>query len=93
MSDNTDLESLPKGGGKEISQFSWKGLTVTVKDSKTQEPLDILKDVEGCARPGIHSFFLIFSSRPYIYPITQLWIHVLITRFGTNRRHDSPHGP
>lgn len=74
MSDNTDLESLPKGGGKEISQFSWKGLTVTVKDSKTQEPLDILKDVEGCARPGIHSSFSHFvmktlhlSNHPTIY--------------------------
>ncbi|CAZ80321.1 unnamed protein product [Tuber melanosporum] len=52
MSDNIDLEALPKGGGKEISQFSWKGLTVTVKDSKTKEALDILKDVEGCAQPG-----------------------------------------
>ncbi|KAG0135494.1 P-loop containing nucleoside triphosphate hydrolase protein [Tuber indicum] len=52
MSDNIDLEALPKGGGKDISQFSWKGLTVTVKDSKTKEALDILKDVEGRAQPG-----------------------------------------
>ena len=82
MSDNTDLESLPKGGGKEISQFSWKGLTVTVKDSKTQEPLDILKDVEGCARPGIHSFLAHFimktihlPDRPTIYTCanSRLW--------------------
>jgi len=54
MSDNTDLESLPKGGGRDIHQFSWQGLIVTVKDSKSQEPLDILKDVEGSARPGIN---------------------------------------
>ncbi|PWW76124.1 P-loop containing nucleoside triphosphate hydrolase protein [Tuber magnatum] len=52
MSDNIDLESLPKGGGNEISRFSWKGLTVTVKDSKTKEALDILKNAEGCAQPG-----------------------------------------
>jgi len=66
MGDNTDLESLPKGGGKEISQFSWKGLTVTVKDSKTQESLDILKNVEGSARPGIHIPFLIFVLKTYL---------------------------
>lgn len=45
-----DLEAHPKGSS--ISQFCWQALTVTVKDSKTGDPLDILKDVDGCAQPG-----------------------------------------
>jgi ABC-type lipoprotein export system ATPase subunit len=35
-----------------IAEFQWRGITVTVKDMKTKEPINILEGVTGCARPG-----------------------------------------
>jgi ABC-type multidrug transport system ATPase subunit len=51
MGDAIDLEAFSKQAAR-ISQFCWQALTVTVKDSKTGAPIDILKGVDGCAKPG-----------------------------------------
>ncbi|CCX31765.1 Similar to ABC transporter G family member 11; acc. no. Q8RXN0 [Pyronema omphalodes CBS 100304] len=52
--DNIDLESYGSTAGSTagLTEFSWRDLTVTVKDMKTGEPLNILEGVTGGVRPG-----------------------------------------
>lgn len=35
-----------------VRSFGWKGVTVTVKDRQTQQPKNILSDVNGFVRSG-----------------------------------------
>lgn len=35
-----------------VRNFTWKGLTVTIKDRKTKEPKDILANVDGYVEAG-----------------------------------------
>lgn len=36
-----------------VSQFSWSGLNVTVKDRQTKEPRDLIHDISGDVRQGM----------------------------------------
>ncbi len=36
----------------EVRSFAWKGITVTVKDHKTEEPKVILNNVDGIVEGG-----------------------------------------
>lgn len=60
--DNIDLESYGSTAGSTagLTEFSWRDLTVTVKDMKTGEPLNILEGVTGGVRPGM--LFSAYSS-------------------------------
>ena len=35
-----------------IRSFGWKGITVTVKDRQTQQPKNILSDINGIVKAG-----------------------------------------
>lgn len=37
-----------------VSQFSWNGLNVTVKDRQTKEPRDLIHDISGDVRQGMY---------------------------------------
>lgn len=36
-----------------VSQFSWSGLNVTVKDRRTKEPRDLIHDISGDVQQGM----------------------------------------
>lgn len=58
ITEHIDLESLA-ADAHPPSEFHWQNITVTVKDSKSKQPINILDGISGSARPG--SSFL-FSS-------------------------------
>jgi hypothetical protein len=53
-----DLECNDTGNflvNQTVHDFSWRGLTVTVKDRETKSPRDLIKDISGDVQQGMNS--------------------------------------
>ena len=66
---NPSIEDVEKGAVADyahltnttVHSFSWENVTVTVKDRKTKQPLEILSDVNGVVEAGMSSSSLFAS--------------------------------
>lgn len=59
---NPSVEDVEKGAmdyahltNTTVHSFSWENVTVSVKDRKTKQPLDILSGVDGIIEAGMYS--------------------------------------
>lgn len=57
---NPSIEDIEKGAtdyahltNTTVHSFSWENVTVSVKDRKTKQPLDILSGVDGIVEAGM----------------------------------------
>lgn len=58
---NPSMEDVEKGGtdyahllNTTVHSFSWENVTVSVKDRKTKQPLNILSGVDGFIEAGVY---------------------------------------
>ena len=61
LTSNPSIEDVEKGAATDythltnatVHSFSWQNVTVTVKDRKTKQPLEILSGVDGIVEAGM----------------------------------------